>query len=283
MPSDDVLCVVCSSSRTKRIGSASSTPVHECRDCTLTFCWPLPDVASLSAGAHTITTEESFTSSILTIDERRQSALGSVAARRHERYSALLGRSDYSLLEIGCGGAGLEPGFRRLGVDYHGVDLDPRPIEAARSRGVTNLMVGDFMEMPQERSYDVIFMTQVLEHITHPRAMVHRLREWLVSDGVLHLDVPNQGTLAGWPSRLVRGAGPRLGAIDYPHHSLAYTTRALEHLLAESFDVETFTATSDDPVWGQGGAPGLAARAYFAAQRVLPARSLAVAVARPLS
>lgn len=64
------------------------------------------------------------------------------------------------------------------------------------------------MEVPVKRQYDVIFMTQVLEHITHPREMVERLYASLVPGGIPHLDVPNQGTLAGWPSRLLRGSGP---------------------------------------------------------------------------
>jgi len=277
---EKILCLVCSSTRTKQIGTTSSTSVFECRDCTLTFCWPLPEVESESAGAHSITTEESFTSGILSIDPRRQRVLDAVAGRRHERYRSVLETSDYTLLEVGCGAAGLEPGLRRLGVDYHGMDLDPRPIDAAQARGVANLTVGNFMEVPVKRQYDVIFMTQVLEHITHPREMVERLYASLVPGGILHLDVPNQGTLAGWPSRLLRGSGPRLGAIDHPHHSIAYTPRALEVLLRPLFDVRTFTANSDDPVWGQAGTPGPAARAYFAAQRVFHGRSLAVAFGR---
>lgn len=206
--------------------------------------------------------------------------LNSVAQRRHQHYSRLLGRSSYSLLEIGCGAAGLGPGFVSAGVDYSGLDIDPRPIEAAKARGVENLHVGDFMGFSSQRKFDVIFMTQVLEHITHPREMIKRIHDSLSPGGVIHLDVPNQRTLAGTPSRLGRGMGTRLGAIDYPHHSIAYTAEPLAQLLREDFDAEVFSATPNHPVWGQAGVPGPVARAYFACQRVLGGRSLVVAVGR---
>src|SRR4029077_6325713 len=112
--------------------------------------------------------------------------------RRHRRYSAALKRSSYRLLEIGCGGAGVAAPFTDLGVDYHGIDIDSRPVDRARARGIANLVVGDFMDHPLDGRYDVIFLTQVLEHITDPTAFVDRVSTALTIGGVLHLDVPNQ-------------------------------------------------------------------------------------------
>jgi SAM-dependent methyltransferase len=181
------------------------------------------------------------------------------------------------MLEIGCGAAGLAPAMAELGVDYFGIDIDPRPVESAQARGILNLRVADFIEEQPQRKYDVIFLTQVLEHIVHPRRMIERIEEALAEDGILHIDVPSQGTMAGAPSRLVRGLGARFGAIDWPHHSIAYTPDALRILLENRFRVRTFTATSDDPVWGQATTPNRVQKAYFTAQRVLGGKSLAVA------
>lgn len=276
MPVDEPTCLACSATRPTRVAKVSNTPVYACQECGLTFCWPLPTVGSPSSGAHSIVTEETFTHGILSMTPERQRVLDSVAERRHQHYAKALGRSSYSLLEIGCGGAGLAAPFARLGVDYHGIDIDERPVAAAIERGVENLTVGDFMDLPITREFDVIFMTQVLEHITRPTAMAERCRSALVDGGLIHVDVPNQATLAGLPSRAARGIGPRFGAIDSPHHSIAYNVRALNGVFAPLFDVSAFTASPDDPVWGQATTPGRLARTYYAAQRAVRAQSLVV-------
>lgn len=277
MPKSQPRCLACAGTATRRVATVLGEPVYRCRTCSLTFCWPLPEAASDSAGAHSILTEESFTAGILSVPSERQKILDSVAERRFSLYSSALGRRQFSLLEIGCGAAGLAPQMSSLGIEYFGIDIDPRPIESARARGTQNVAARDFIEEPADQQYDVIFMTQVLEHIVHPQRMVQRISEALVSDGILHLDVPAQGTLAGLPSRLLRRKGPRFGAIDWPHHSIAYTPKALRMLLEDHFSVRTFTATSDDPVWGQGTTPSRLQRAYFAAQRTIGGKSLVVA------
>jgi SAM-dependent methyltransferase len=185
------------------------------------------------------------------------------------------------MLEVGCGDAGMATEMGALGVDYQGIDIDPRPIEAARSRGIDSCRVGDVMSYDENVKFDVVFMSQVLEHITRPREVLGKVGALLKPDGILHLDVPNHNGLAGLPSRLLGGAGDRFGAIDWPHHAIAYDRRSLVALLEHRFVARAFTATPDDRLWGQAVVPTISARLYYAATRALRARSLLVAFGRP--
>ena len=204
-----------------------------------------------------------------------------LAANRYHHYSKTLARERFSMLEVGCGEAGMAAEMAAHGVDYQGIDLDPRPIEAAHSRGIETCRVGDVMSYAEEVKFDVIFMSQVLEHITRPRELLAKVGALLKPDGILHLDVPNHSGLAGLPSRVLGGAGNRFGAIDWPHHAIAYNRRSLVELLEHRFVVRAFTAAPDDRLWGQAVVPTIPARLYYVATRVLRARSLLVAFGRP--
>jgi len=273
---DSPACPVCGAGRRRRVAHLTATDVFECAGCDLVVCDPLPTMASASAGAASVLTEERFTASILAVPAAQAARYDALARARHHRYRRDLGRARFRLLEIGCGAAGLAGELGRLGVAYHGLDLDPRPVEAARARGVTGLRVGDFLELPDEEPYDVVCLSQVLEHITRPRDLIAKICRWLVPGGLIHVDVPHHGGLAGLPSRLVGGHRDRFGAIEWPHHAFAYRPLTLARLLAPSFEASTFTAAPDHPLWGQAVVPTPITRAYYAASRLAHARSLVI-------
>lgn len=277
-------CVSCGGAGETR-ATLRHSDVWECDTCGLVQCDPLPSIDSPSSGNSSILTEESFTESTMTSCPALENRYAELATARHEVYSRDLGKPNYRFLEIGCGSAGLAEHMRRLGVDYDGIDLDPRPVAAARERGtgdgLDGLRVADFMDDSVSGCWDVIFLTQVLEHITRPRDFLDKIARSLSPDGLLHLDVPHHDTLAGIPSRAARGIGARYGAIDWPHHSIAYRPRPLAGLLKPMFDVRVFRATPEDRVWGQAHVPSrLVERAYYTISRLASRESLLVAYGR---
>ncbi len=122
----------------------------------------------------------------------------------------------------------------------------------------------------------MITLSQVLEHVKRPGDLVQKVRRWLVPGGLIHVDVPNHASLAGWPSRIAGGLGTRFGAIEWPHHAFAYDHASLAHVLRAHFRAEIFAATPDDPLWGQAKSAGVLSRAYYLTSRVLCSKSLVV-------
>jgi SAM-dependent methyltransferase len=273
-------CLSCQSTQTRVCAHVSGVDVHKCDICRLCFCDPLPTGESGSTGTTNALSEESFAADVLALSPERARRYETLADARHRFYSGKLGRTSYRLLEIGCGAARLSEPLTRRGVTYEGVDLDPRPLEAARKRGATGLHCADFTEFSVAQPYDVITMSQVLEHISDPVAMVDRLAEATAPGGLVHVDVPNHGTLAGLPSRMLGGRGARYGAVRYPRHCVAYPTSALAALFARRFEIDVFTASPDDDLWGQATVPTAGSKAHYVAQRLLRAQSLAVVIGR---
>ncbi|MEU4423067.1 class I SAM-dependent methyltransferase [Actinoplanes sp. NPDC024001] len=275
-------CVACGSDERRPAASMRNTTVVRCAGCGLVRCDPLPRFHSPSSGESSILTEEAFTAHMVSGSPRRAQRYRALANARYHHYAATLGRANFRMLEVGCGEAGMAAEMAARGAEYHGIDIDPRPIAVAHSRGIESCRVGDILSCDEDGRYDVVFMSQVLEHITRPRDLLEKVSALLAPDGILHLDVPNHDGLAGMPSRAVGGIGNRFGAIDWPHHSIAYDRRSLVRLLGPRFAVRAFTATPDDPLWGQAVVPTITTRLYYAATRVLRARSLLVAFCRPL-
>jgi len=136
------------------------------------------------------------------------------------RYSAPGGR----VLDVGCGTGFLLDELARRGYSGVGVDLSPDSVEIAKERleelGVADKLtaiVGSAYE-PPEGPFDLITLTDVLEHLEDPRKCLKALREQLSPNGLLVISTPNRRSLPGarrWLSeRGVPGITLNLAPID---------------------------------------------------------------------
>lgn len=97
-------------------------------------------------------------------------------------------------LELGTGGghctALLAPHFEAM----DSVEGSPQLAERLRARGLAanlQLHVAYFETFEPSRSYDNIFLVQVLEHLDDPVAILRRCRSWLNPGGRIFVTVPN--------------------------------------------------------------------------------------------
>jgi SAM-dependent methyltransferase len=100
-----------------------------------------------------------------------------------------------NVLELGCGNGRIvtlpvaEQGFQVLGIDIH------RPsIEAARAHSSlpnVTFVHGDFHSAPKDATFHAVILSDVLEHVTEPEAMLEAARAALVSDGIVLVSIPN--------------------------------------------------------------------------------------------
>jgi SAM-dependent methyltransferase len=106
-------------------------------------------------------------------------------------------------LDIGCGYGGLSLWIaRHLGViDVHGLDLDDRAVEGARSAGV-DAITWDLGTLPlpyDSETFDLITLMGVLDYLPTFDATVREVRRLLTADGHVVVSLPN---LASWHNRL---------------------------------------------------------------------------------
>src|SRR5439155_1631346 len=127
------------------------------------------------------------------------------------------------VLDVGCGTGYLLERLAGRGFSGVGVDLSPRSVEHARERlravgadGRLRAEVGSAYD-PPEGPFDLITLTDVLEHLEDPRACLRGLRARLAPDGLIVVSTPNRRSLPGarrWLAERVPGIRLSLAPVD---------------------------------------------------------------------
>lgn len=107
------------------------------------------------------------------------------------------------LLDVGCGTGFLLEQLAGRGFSGVGVDLSPESVAIAQKRleelGAADRLraeVGSAYE-PPDGQFELITLTDVLEHLEDPRACLRALRERLAPGGLLVISTPNRRSLPG--------------------------------------------------------------------------------------
>jgi SAM-dependent methyltransferase len=169
------------------------------------------------------------------------------------------------LLEVGCGKGRFLDRMRRAGWQVQGTDFDPAVAQRVRDRYGLRIDVGDLaaLHYPADQ-FDAVAMSQVIEHVHDPLALLEECRRVLRPGGRLVLSTPNAAGLAH------RRDGRYWRGLEPPRHLHVFTPEALAACaLACGFKVEllrTLSAESagiyraDDEIRkAQGGGDGDAA------------------------
>jgi ubiquinone biosynthesis O-methyltransferase len=99
------------------------------------------------------------------------------------------------VLDVGCGnGSELALPLARLGFQVTGIDIHAPSIEHARQLGVDvsnlNYVCGRVEELKSPH-YDMVILSEVLEHLTEPRFLLLAAIEHLNKNGIIIVTVPN--------------------------------------------------------------------------------------------
>jgi len=112
-------------------------------------------------------------------------------------------------------------------------------------------------ELPtsEERSFDVIALSDILEHICDPLSFLKEIHRFLAEDGLLYIKVPN-GRWNLFKQRVLglMGRQPQQGVWDSYEHVVHYTDTTLAQMLGRSgFELFRITIAKpvQIPVWEQ--------------------------------
>ena len=95
------------------------------------------------------------------------------------------------LLDVGCGRGETMAGLAALGWDVQGIDADAKAVEVARERGLRADCGTVWSDVLPPRSFDVIWMSHVIEHVHRPVDVLRRCRELLGPGRTLVVVTPN--------------------------------------------------------------------------------------------
>jgi len=94
-------------------------------------------------------------------------------------------------LDVGCGNGQLTYWAQKRGFNAEGVEVNERTSEYAKSQGL-KVFTGFLEDAPLESAFfDVVFLGELIEHVTDPRLMIEQCHKLLNTKGILIITTPN--------------------------------------------------------------------------------------------
>ncbi|MBC7998749.1 MAG: class I SAM-dependent methyltransferase, partial [Leptolyngbya sp.] len=136
-----------------------------------------------------------------------------------------------SLLEIGCG-VGFLANFAEKILKWNVIGIDPSP-SATEGRK----LFGDFiltadtdnLDALESRKFDIVYASEVVEHVENPLAFINSLRERMSRDGVLILTTPDADSIDKSSPFI-----SLLAALSPGFHVILFSEKSLEMLLRQA-------------------------------------------------
>lgn len=101
------------------------------------------------------------------------------------------------ILDIGCGNGVYLAILKSLGWKTYGIEVNTQDCEVARGLGI-EAFCQDLAEIRfPARSFDVVRMVHVLEHLSSPLAVFKEIKRIIKPGGTLYVEVPNEKSFAG--------------------------------------------------------------------------------------
>jgi len=217
-----MVCPACSSTQHAFAFEKDGYTLDTCDTCASYFTNPMPTAAAL---------DEFYQNYYKT--GQYASKLESKIKRARRRISRLGKGAGKRFLDVGCNVGFAVEAARQLGYEAHGIDLDATAIATAQASfpgcGFRSLHVQELAQ--QGAAFDVVYCSEVVEHVTHADAFVRSLRACLKPGGRLYLTTPDVGHFT-----LPRGRDKlrQMSWFRPPEHLIYFTKSGLRSLLEQS-------------------------------------------------
>jgi len=214
------------------LGSVKGFDLIECEKCKFKHIVPIPTPVELEA----VYRQEYYSAEKPLYLERVREDLewwNLVYSERYDTFEDLLPPHRRRILDVGSG-----PGFFLLHGKQRGwqtLGIEPSAQAAAHSRELGLEIVEDFLTeqtAKQLGTFDVVHMSEVLEHIADPKEMLQIARSLLAPEGLVCVVVPNDYNPFQYTLRTVCGYEPWW--VAPPHHINYFDFDSLSRLLTIS-------------------------------------------------
>src|SRR5262249_53138007 len=156
--------------------------------------------------------------------KKLESVYRRIALRDHLAFimKAAGNHTGLEILDVGCGSGTLLGLLKQRGFQVRGVDFSAEAAAIAKSENGVNVAVGSIEEARfSNRSFDIVTLFHVMEHVTNPRRVLAEVARVLKPDGVVVLQVPN---IESWQFKIF---GARWYGLDIPRHVIDYSKNSM--------------------------------------------------------
>ncbi len=246
-------CLLCGSTSLSIVDSRAS--IRQCDMCAFKFVTPRPTHAAVQQYYNVTSNYDSW------LAERE--GRNALWTRRFSAVSRLIAHG--SLLDVGAGIGTFLDIARKNGFTVQGTEVSKKAKEITKNLYGINLLPGSLEEQNfSERSFDVITIWHVLEHVPYPLKTLQECHRILKSGGYLIIAVPNDDSLVHWLCEIRGMHFYQPLEIVEEIHMAHFSSKTLNKMLAAAgFDEKQSTLDDHLPVHT------LKSRAYYTACTVL--------------
>lgn len=115
-----------------------------------------------------------------------------------KRVKPLILSGGNNILDLGCGVGTLSNYIASKGNKVLGVDISPKAIRVARESSHiigneknTKFIIQDIENLDTNETFDLIILSEVLEHVHDDRKLIRKLIKYLKKDGYLFISTPS--------------------------------------------------------------------------------------------
>ncbi len=189
-------CPFCKSDGTERYIRPDELHVRQCSICKCYFVSPSPSKEHLAEFystyfAHHRSTEfQQYQNDPVLVKEML--SLKPLSDVKVRTLSSLMDFDSKRVLDVGFGmGQGLVL-MKKLGADVAGIDMDEDAVEFVRTKlHIHNVFTCDIMALPDNSTYELIALHDVIEHPLEPLEVLKRAQNLLSPGGLLSIWTPN--------------------------------------------------------------------------------------------
>jgi 2-polyprenyl-3-methyl-5-hydroxy-6-metoxy-1,4-benzoquinol methylase len=234
-------CGVCGSREWRLVGTICQRRYVECRQCAVHRLYDrvAEQRLDLLYGAGY------YPAADLSASELQQQLQNPTFDHRRARLDACLARRERRILELGCGDGNFLAVLRERGWQVSGQEFSAEAMALVERRHHIPVLVGDITKISPDRPFPVVAAYHVFEHVYHPALWLERVRSIIEPRGLLHLQVPNGGSLT---RQLTRQAW---AGFVFPEHVYLYSPKTLCAVL-ERHRFTPLSVTTWDPWHGPG-------------------------------
>ena len=144
-----------------------------------------------------------------------------------------------SIMDIGCGNAGLLHFAREAGWQVTGMELSESAARTIQEKQNIDVIAGNFLEYENQegRQYDVVVLRHVLEHLPDSILAMKCIGNMLKDNGLALLEFPNTRSFSYAIKRKLKNRGLRnkkYSADWRPGHTNEFCRTSFEYLLAKT-------------------------------------------------
>ena len=212
-----MVCAICQDNRSRLVFRKKHLSLVRCLGCGLV---QVDNLSSVFDVAH----YDYYKNRMRLSKEERYNSI------TRQRYIALLDnlepyRKNNSLLDVGCGEGHFLSVAREKNWQASGIEKAPYAVDICRKLNI-DVECGDLLDVDlKPNHYDIVMMSEVLEHLTQPEKYLFKINRILRKGGILKITTPNFNCI----TRRLRG---KKWSLIHKEHLLYFTPKVLKSLSA---------------------------------------------------